>query len=139
MQKDTDYLFVYGSLLSSMEHPMHMLLSKGATYIAKGYFQGKLYDLGEYPGAVVSDDASDTVKGELYLLHNKSIIGSLDEYEGYEEMNPDASLFIRNIVSVTLPDGILEQAFIYLYNSDVSGKSLIWPGDYFLFKQIYFE
>ncbi len=139
MQKENIYLFVYGSLMSSMEHLMHALLIKEATFIDKAWFQGKLYDLGEYPGAVASNKVSDKVTGELYLLHNKNIIRTLDRYEGYNEMNVESSLFRREIVPVTLANGTSQQAFIYLYNSRVSDKNLIYSGDYFQFKQPYFQ
>ena len=139
MQKENIFLFVYGSLLSSMAHLIHARLIQQATYINKGYFQGKLYDLGEYPGALASDDASDQICGELYLLHNKNMLSALDEYEGYEEMNLAESVFRREIVPVILADGTLQQAYIYLYNARLPAKSLIYSGDYFLFKQTYFE
>jgi gamma-glutamylcyclotransferase (GGCT)/AIG2-like uncharacterized protein YtfP len=139
MQKDNIYLFVYGSLLSSIEHPMHILLTKDATSMGKGYFQGKLYDLGEYPGAVASSNQNDRVTGELYLLHNKNILSTLDMYEGYDEMNVESSLFKRETVTVISENGTPQRAFIYLYNASVSDKSVICPGDYSIFKQPYLK
>jgi pyruvate carboxylase len=47
-----DYLFVYGTLRSQMNDPLHRLLETHAVLVGTGTFQGKLYDLGRYPGVV---------------------------------------------------------------------------------------
>jgi len=46
--------------------------------------RGKFYDLGTYPGAVLSDQPTEMVKGELYHLSDKDPVFSvLYPYEGY--------------------------------------------------------
>ena len=43
------YLFVYGTLRSEMNDPLHRLLETYAIFVGTGSFQGKLYDIGRYP------------------------------------------------------------------------------------------
>ena len=65
MENDT-YLFVYGTLRSQMNDPLHRLLETQAVFVGTGFFQGKLYDIGRYPGAIRSRSNTDRVIGEIY-------------------------------------------------------------------------
>jgi gamma-glutamylcyclotransferase (GGCT)/AIG2-like uncharacterized protein YtfP len=62
----SDYLFVYGTLRKEMNHPMYRALSRSAEWVGEANLQGRLYDLGKYPGAVPSKRVSDIVIGEIY-------------------------------------------------------------------------
>ena len=62
MENDT-YLFVYGTLRSQMNDSLHRLLETYAIFVGTGSFQGKLYDIGRYPGAVRSGRNTDRVMG----------------------------------------------------------------------------
>jgi gamma-glutamylcyclotransferase (GGCT)/AIG2-like uncharacterized protein YtfP len=82
MDRET-YLFVYGTLRSEMRDPLHHLLEKQAFLVGAGAFQGKLYDLGRYPGAVRSRGKNDRVFGEIYRLSEpQRAFKILDAYEG---------------------------------------------------------
>ena len=59
-------LFVYGTLMEGFNRSWQKTL--GAKPIGKGTMVARLYDLGEYPGAVLAPGASDRVEGELYEL-----------------------------------------------------------------------
>ena len=57
--------------------------------IGPGEFQGRLYDLGRYPGVVASDDPADIVHGEVYRLHDPAAtLARLDQYEGCDDTAP---------------------------------------------------
>ena len=45
-------LFVYGSLLSRVRHPMGTRLRGEARLLGQATIQGRLYSLGRYPGLV---------------------------------------------------------------------------------------
>src|SRR5262249_3869026 len=63
------HLFVYGTLLSRVRHPMGVRLRREASLIGAASIQGRLYSLGRYPGLVESADAGDIVHGEAYALN----------------------------------------------------------------------
>ena len=52
MEAQSPYLFVYGTLMREFENPFATQLRARATFIAEGFFQGKLYRVSWYPGAV---------------------------------------------------------------------------------------
>lgn len=105
---------------------MHHVLPAHAAFIGPGTFQGKLYNLGRYPGAVASTEASDRVVGEVYALRReKHSLESLDAYEG--------NLFRRERVSITLITGDRINAWIYLYVGPIEGQPVIPGGDYVTF------
>ncbi|HXG36580.1 MAG TPA: gamma-glutamylcyclotransferase family protein [Dehalococcoidia bacterium] len=126
-------LFVYGTLMNGMEANV-ILASKGARYVGSGVIQGRLYDLGEYPAAVKSDDPNEVVVGELYELPDLAALRGLDAYEEFEPDQPDGSVFIREEVTVRMPEerGREVRAWAYFYNPalQVRGARRISSGDY---------
>ena len=128
MQSSHQHLFVYGSLRSDSGHPAHRYVSDDFVLLGPARVKGKVYDLGEYPGALASDDDC-FIKGELYRLKEKADFSTaaarLDEYEGVNETPP---LFTRKLVNVYI-DGLITDAWIYWYNGAVTGKPWIESGD----------
>ncbi len=47
-----DYLFVYGTLRAGYDVDLKKNVKQDLSYIGKGKIAARLYDLGEYPGAV---------------------------------------------------------------------------------------
>ena len=83
MESDCRYLFVYGTLLDN-DNEFGAFLKKHSTYVSKGSFNGLLYDLGEYPGAIYKPGIKQQVHGSILLLNNDpEILSVIDEYEGY--------------------------------------------------------
>jgi gamma-glutamylcyclotransferase (GGCT)/AIG2-like uncharacterized protein YtfP len=122
MDRET-YLFVYGTLRSEMHDPLHRLLEKQAFLIGAGTFQGKLYDLGRYPGAVRSRGKNDRVFGEIYRLSEpQRAFKILDAYEGRRFKRKKRTIHPVNGENIT--------AWIYLYTGSVTGRRLIASGDY---------
>lgn len=121
----TDLLFVYGTLLSGIDHPMGRKLRNEATLLGPASTRGRLYQISWYPGLVPSTETNDMVKGELYRLPEpqKSFIW-LDEYEAV-----DSGEFSRNVGEV-FHKGSPLKAWMYIYQSNtVTGKWLI-GGDF---------
>lgn len=83
MKETNNYLFVYGTLLDKEnEHGKH--LSNNCTFHSKGKFKGKLYAIGEYPGAIYQPDGEQFVYGDIFIMNDPDItLKILDEYEGF--------------------------------------------------------
>lgn len=123
-------LFVYGTLLSTVDHPMSRRLGREADFIGPATFQGKLYRVAWYPG-LVNGEFGDVVHGELHRLRNpdEALIW-LDEFEGVT----------RGTSSVTEPDEYErverpviteagpETAWVYLLRSDPTGLERVVSG-----------
>jgi gamma-glutamylcyclotransferase (GGCT)/AIG2-like uncharacterized protein YtfP len=103
-----------------------------AELVGRGSVNAKLYDLGDYPGAIPVDGSSrEQVRGELYRLSDPQFaIRILDEYEEFLPSQPGESFFVRALVVVTLDNGRKENAWAYFYNRAVDEAKLIPSGDY---------
>ena len=51
-----DRVFVYGTLMRGVAHPMAELLSRSADFLGEARCQGRLYMIAHYPGLIQSDD-----------------------------------------------------------------------------------
>jgi gamma-glutamylcyclotransferase (GGCT)/AIG2-like uncharacterized protein YtfP len=123
-------LFVYGTLMRGFHEDWHEKVE--ANLLGEGTIRAKLYDLGDYPGAKLAGAGSESlVKGELYQLRDpERAIEILDKYEDYIPSQPRKSLFIRELVPVTLESGRKRMAWTYLYNRPVDNLKLIPSGNY---------
>lgn len=85
MAAPREFLFVYGTLRADLAHPMARVVGTYAVLIGRAYFRGKLFDVGEYPGAVASPSPSDRVVGELHRIEpgqQAALLAELGRYEG---------------------------------------------------------
>ena len=129
----TEYLFVYGTLRADIGHEMHHILAQNASFVGNAIFNGKLFNLSDYPGAVLSDDLRDKVFGEVYALtpeKRQEVFAILDEYEGYLPQQEAITEFRRNLVSVIPEGGGPLLAWIYLYNLNTESAEEIQSGNY---------
>jgi pyruvate carboxylase len=134
-----EYLFVYGTLRADMRHEMHHILARNASFAGDAIFNGKLFNLSEYPGAVLSDDLRDKVFGEVYALtpeKRQEVFAILDEYEGYLPQREAVTEFRRDLVSVIPEGGGSLMAWIYLYNLDTESAEEIRSGNYLEFVEV---
>ena len=124
-----EWLFVYGTLMRDVGHPMHDLLAAESRFSERGWVRGALYDLGEYPGLVRSDRGR--VWGEIYrLLHPRPLLARLDRYEACDPQPPHPHEYRRRLCVAVGESGRRYRVWCYLYNLDVSDDMAIRSGDY---------
>jgi gamma-glutamylcyclotransferase (GGCT)/AIG2-like uncharacterized protein YtfP len=125
----SDRLFVYGTLMRGFDHPMAQLLSRSADFLGQARCQGRLYLIKHYPGLVLSDDLGDMVFGELYRLGAPhELLREFDKYEACGEGFAQPTEYVRQMLSVTLADGAVSEAWTYLYNWPVTKLPRIASG-----------
>ena len=127
------YLFVYGTLREDIAHPMGAILKRHASRIGRGWFNGQLFDLGQYPGAVPSKSSADRVVGDLYRIEpgrEASLFAELDRYEDCDPDQPSAGEYVRVRATVEPEVGDPLEAWVYRYNRPTRELSRIVSGDY---------
>jgi gamma-glutamylcyclotransferase (GGCT)/AIG2-like uncharacterized protein YtfP len=127
----TQQLFVYGTLRRDIGNSMFHLLARHARLVGYGRIRGRLWDLGDYPGVVLSTDDDRWVRGEVYAIDNENdVLARLDEYEGCGPQDPRPHEFERVMCEVRLDDGKTTDAWVYEYKGGLEGKQEIASGDY---------
>lgn len=129
-----EYLFVYGTLRRGTQIGRKLLPQHLTEFVGNGLYQGKLFELGGYPGAVPSDAPDDRIRGEVYLLHEpQAILKRLDEYEGCSPQQPEPHEYKRVKAEILLKDGGSVSAWVYLFNRPTAKYKRIVSGDYIEF------
>lgn len=123
-------LFVYGTLRRGF--PLHHYLEEASPrFLGRGTIRGRLYDLGEYPGAIKSTRSADEIEGELFELTDPvEQFKRLDEIEEYSPDRPGESLFLRERVNVRLETGETVEAWAYFLPAKPADARLIPSGNY---------
>jgi len=122
-------LFVYGSLLSRVQHPMGTRLRREARVLGAATIQGRLYSLGRYPGLVEAVEGLYPVHGEVYDLKIPAAsLQWLDAYEGIVPGKPDRSPYERLERPVRLASGAMLVAWVYLYRRNVRTRREVPSG-----------
>ncbi|HEX8844264.1 MAG TPA: gamma-glutamylcyclotransferase family protein [Pyrinomonadaceae bacterium] len=125
------YLFVYGTLLPDNPAPEIAGLVRQLKYIGSATIKGRLYDLGEYPGAIIDPSSATLIHGEIYELpDDKATLTKLDKFEEFDPFSPKKSLFVRTKCLARLADGSNIECWIYVYNHDIRSAQLIPNGNY---------
>jgi gamma-glutamylcyclotransferase (GGCT)/AIG2-like uncharacterized protein YtfP len=123
------HLFVYGTLLSRVQHPMGGRLQRQARFVGEATIQGRLYSLGRYPGLVEAADARCVVKGEVYALNDPAAaLQWLDAYEGIVAGKHDQNAYERVERPVRLASGGTLVAWVYLYRKCVRTRPEVLGG-----------
>ncbi len=108
-------------------------------FIGTGSVNGQLYDLGDYPGAIVGENFDSKIFGEVYELDQpKKILEILDQYENFIPGELEASLFARVKEKITMSDGSQMEGWMYVYNDWVATGKLIESGDYAKYRGVNF-
>lgn len=119
-------IFVYGSLREDL-NPMRNLLLRHGKILGTATIQAKLYDLGQYPGAVTSPANTDRIFGEVFEIQQADhVFAVLDSYEGQH--------FKREEITLTLDDGPTMRCWAYFYTGSLMRKALIASGDYIKYR-----
>ncbi len=118
-----EYLFAYGTLQPGLAPAAVRAAVDRLTFVGVGSARGRLYDLGEYPGADL--DADGTVHGRVYELPaDVAVLAAFDRYEGV----PD--LYVRRAVRVDLSNGGRLTCWAYQYNQPLDDRRRIASGVY---------
>jgi gamma-glutamylcyclotransferase (GGCT)/AIG2-like uncharacterized protein YtfP len=129
MEEFSSYLFVYGTLLDD-RNEFGAYLKDNCSFYKKAKFKGKLYDIGEYPGAVPDPHNGAFVFGSIFRMNNsETVLQRLDYYEGFGRDHQQPNEFIRALVEVETGDKPVK-CWIYLYNLPVDDLWHIASGDY---------
>ncbi len=127
----SEYLFLYGTLLPSEATGESSRIVRRFKRVGSATVGGRLYDFGDYPGAVLDRSAKTSIKGELFELpHDHSALKALDNYEEFDRADRKNSLFVRTRTVAELHDGSRLNAWVYVYNRDPGSARLIASGDY---------
>jgi len=127
----THHLFVYGTL-----SPRHAPREIAATVrrlrpVGSASVRGRLYDLGKYPGAILSKSSRSVIRGEVFELPTDAqTLSSLDNYEGFEPGKPGSSLFVRRTWPVVMDDGTRLRCWVYVYNGAMKDAQPLRSGRY---------
>jgi gamma-glutamylcyclotransferase (GGCT)/AIG2-like uncharacterized protein YtfP len=126
-----DYLFVYGTLADDRAPREIAATVKRLKYVGEGFIFGQLYDMGEYPGAILDNARRDKVFGKIFeLVADAAVLERLDEYEGFDPARPKTSLFLRKRTAINRPNQPPLTAWVYEYNGHVKSASVIKTGRY---------
>ncbi len=123
LQKD-DYVALYGSLMRDEEAEDKPDVSSHVDFVGEATLRGDLYDLGDYPGLV---PGRGSVRAELFKLKDREALAKVDRFERYDAGNREQSLYIRRLVRMANPQ---LDAWVYVYNGDVSSAHAVKDGDW---------
>lgn len=126
-----DYLFAYGTLAE--EHAPQEIAGAVTQlrYVGQGFVFGRLYDLGEYPGAVLEGDRHHKIFGKIFELPaDAALLERLDAYEGFDPKRPSKSLFLRRRTAISRPGKSRLKGWVYEYNGNVKSVRKIENGQY---------
>lgn len=127
---NTDYLFVYGTLLRDFSLPLVKQIENKLEWIGVSEINGQMYDLGEYPAILHTNNPNQKVEGEVYRVKDADrIFKMLDEYEGEE--------YKREKERIRLDSGETVRAWIYWYQQEAHGKRIRFKNylNYLKYKQ----
>lgn len=117
MIKNSEFLFVYGTLQRGFNNPFAKFLRKSSIFIGKGYIRGKKYQIKWHPGVKRSLYKKDRVYGEIYKIFNsKALFRVLDRYEEATKYNFKNFEFIRR-KSPVIKNGKIYISWVYFYQS----------------------
>jgi len=129
MEATKQFLFVYGTLLQP-GNEFADYLNKHCKFINRGKVNGRLYDIGEYPGAVVDSADERFIHGGIFMMDEpEAILKVIDDYEGIGELYDHPQEYTRELVDILTVNGA-ENCWMYLYNLPVSKYRQIIGGNY---------
>jgi gamma-glutamylcyclotransferase (GGCT)/AIG2-like uncharacterized protein YtfP len=124
-----DYLFAYGTLAEDTATPEIAATIKRLKLVGEGFVVGRLYDMGEYPGAVLGNTGDEKVFGKIFELDdNAAVLDRLDRYEGFDPQWPTTSLFVRKRSAINRANRPPLTGWVYEYNGNVKRAPVIKTG-----------
>jgi len=123
-----DRIALYGSLMRGLGALSELGISAALHFEGSCSIPGQLFDLGSYPGL---RPGPGSVRGELHRLdrrQRRSVLARLDEFEDFDPLHPDQSLYRRVRVDLLKPAGC--SAWLYVYNRQPDPRLRIPDGDW---------
>jgi gamma-glutamylcyclotransferase (GGCT)/AIG2-like uncharacterized protein YtfP len=117
------HLFIYGTLMPGLRLEAEM---RGARFVGSAQIQGRLVDVGRYPGLLPGEGS---VVGEVYEVDDAHL-ARLDTVEDMVPGDRAASQYWREEVTVLSGPLQGERVQTYVYNRPVDGCTPILHGDY---------
>jgi gamma-glutamylcyclotransferase (GGCT)/AIG2-like uncharacterized protein YtfP len=131
MSTKESYLFIYGTLRNGMPLAIDNDIAIDIEWVGHSQIKGRLYEIGEYPGALPAENDKSVIKGEVLKLNKPGkVLKLLDEYEGYDPKNLEQSEYYRKKELIQMEDGSTVEAWVYWYNLPVTNKRRIANHDY---------
>lgn len=124
-----EWLFVYGTLRRDCKSGAHATYLAGAEFIDRARINGKLFRVSYYP-ALVLDESSDWVTGEVYQLASPEQLARLDAYEECTYPALSGQEYQRVQVQVKTAAGNYLSAWVYAYQHSCEKLELIASGDF---------
>ena len=106
-------VFVYGTLKYE-SCIMYKDFVSNCDYIKDDFFNGTLFNLGNFPAAIESDGK---VHGKLFKIKNPEVLDRLDKYEG--------DSYDRKIIDI---NGV--KSWCYIFNQPIENFKVIENGIY---------
>jgi gamma-glutamylcyclotransferase (GGCT)/AIG2-like uncharacterized protein YtfP len=126
-----DFVFIYGTLSPGRAPPEIRETIARLNPVSAGSMPGRIYALGDFPGAVYDGTASTRVHGEVFEIPSDThILGALDSYEEFVPDDRQKSLFVREKRPIDLADGTRRSCWVYLYNRNPQNAPVISSGSY---------
>jgi len=127
----SQHLFLYGTLLPGEAAEEVASIVKRFRRLGSAHVRGRLYDFGEFPGAVLDHSSRTMIHGQLVLLPSDGrILEALDRYEEFDPLDPRKSLLVRKKAKVWMANGSSREGWIYVYNRHPGKAKLVHGGDY---------
>lgn len=127
----SEHLFIYGTLLPHEAPTEIASVVKRFRRLGSAKVRGKLYDLGEFPGAILDPTSRTLIHGELVALpSDDQALQILDRYEEFDPTDPKSSLFVRKKAIVRMANGSNREGWVYVYNRSPGKAKLIRGGNY---------
>ena len=124
------FLFVYGSLLDE-DNEFAIYLKDNSKFYSTGKVKGTLYDIGEYPGAILFPEGGEYIYGNILKIDTpEKVFKVIDDYEGYGGEQSWPNEFIRILTGIEVEAEVID-CWIYVYNLPVNGLRYIKGGRYF--------
>ena len=129
METINQFLFVYGTLLQA-GNEFAKYLNQHCKFISTGKIKGRLYDIGEYPGAVIDNSERIYIYGNIFRMDDPdAILKVIDDYEGIGGLYSHPQEYIREQVDILTDNGNV-RCWVYIYNLPVDTYNQIPEGDY---------
>ena len=125
-----EYLFSYGTLQPELAPAEIASVIRQFRPIGRASIAGILYDLGDYPGAVLGE-TNLRVWGQVFELpKDPGVLRQLDEYEEFDPAEIESSQFVRTECDGTLESGTMIKVWVYMYNREPGSAPRIASGSF---------